>query len=438
MRAASRSRRTLSAGWRAARPASSGRWPRLARSRARHPLVPRGGRRRAGDVGRMKREGELPETLVLKTSVLLPCRTRRPHGRSRSSARDDQRLHGPLAGRARRAARSVLGAARRLRRGPGRPGRLRTLLRGAGDDPAAAPVYVKLGVRNAPNIYPAGLHLQELAGSSAASASAGPSSCCACCGSRHRSSSRAAAMTARDLGSRAVKERFDAIYTAALADILDTRGHRDQTLPPSIRPLAPGLRLAGPAYTVLGRPAETADHDDGASQGAAMLGEVPQGHVAVYACAQDVSAHLGELSVTSLKARGVAGCVLDGGCRDVRFILDEGFPSSPLRDAGGLDVALGARGDAGAGDDRTGPGRARRLGCRRRRRRRGRATGNRREGPRRGGSESCDRERDPRSRPRRRFATGPTSVTARSRPEVTGVRDESETRDSGHPCQRRV
>ena len=57
-----------------------------------------------------------------------------------------------------------------------------------------------------------------------------------------------------------------------------------------------------------------------------MLGDVPQGHVAVYACAQDVSAHLGELSVTSLKARGVAGCVLDGGCRDVRFILDEGFP----------------------------------------------------------------------------------------------------------------
>ena len=54
-----------------------------------------------------------------------------------------------------------------------------------------------------------------------------------------------------------------------------------------------------------------------------MLGDVPAGHVAVYACEQDVSAHLGELSVTSLKGRGVAGCVLDGGCRDVRFILDD-------------------------------------------------------------------------------------------------------------------
>jgi HEPN domain-containing protein len=28
---------------------------------------------------------------------------------------------------------------------------------------AAAPVYVKLGVRNSPNIYPVGLHLRELA-----------------------------------------------------------------------------------------------------------------------------------------------------------------------------------------------------------------------------------------------------------------------------------
>ena len=27
---------------------------------------------------------------------------------------------------------------------------------------AAAPVYVKLGLRNAPNIYPAGLHLEDM------------------------------------------------------------------------------------------------------------------------------------------------------------------------------------------------------------------------------------------------------------------------------------
>jgi len=123
-----------------------------------------------------------------------------------------------------------------------------------------------------------------------------------------------------------VRERFAAIYTAALADILDARGLRDQTLPPSIRPLAPGTTLAGEAFTVRGAPTQTVDHDPAIRKVLRMLGEVPAGHVAVYACAQDVSAHLGELSVTSLRARGVAGCVLDGGCRDVRFVLDEGFP----------------------------------------------------------------------------------------------------------------
>ena len=123
-----------------------------------------------------------------------------------------------------------------------------------------------------------------------------------------------------------MRERFAAIYTAALADILDARGHRDQTLPPSIRPLEPGMTLAGPAFTVQGRPAATIDYDAAIRKVLAMLGEVPSGQVAVYACAQDVSAHLGELSVTSLAARGVTGCVLDGGCRDTRFILDTGFP----------------------------------------------------------------------------------------------------------------
>ena len=41
-------------------------------------------------------------------------------------------------------------------------------------------------------------------------------------------------------GTTALRERFDAIYTAALADILDARGYRTQTLPPSIRPLNKG------------------------------------------------------------------------------------------------------------------------------------------------------------------------------------------------------
>ena len=127
-------------------------------------------------------------------------------------------------------------------------------------------------------------------------------------------------------GTAALRQRFEAIYTAALADILDTRGYRTQTLPPSIRPLERGMKVAGPAYTVRGKPSENAPYDASLRKVLQMLGEVPAGHVAVYACNQDVAAHLGELSVTSLAARDVAGCVLDGGCRDVGFIVELGFP----------------------------------------------------------------------------------------------------------------
>jgi regulator of RNase E activity RraA len=123
-----------------------------------------------------------------------------------------------------------------------------------------------------------------------------------------------------------VRDRFGAIYTAALADILDDNGFRAQTLPPSIRPLAPGTALAGPAFTVRGRPAPVASHDAALRRVLAMLGAVPAGHVAVYETNDRTSAQFGELSATSLASRGCAGAVIDGGTRDAELILREDFP----------------------------------------------------------------------------------------------------------------
>jgi regulator of RNase E activity RraA len=123
-----------------------------------------------------------------------------------------------------------------------------------------------------------------------------------------------------------MRDRFAALPSAALVDVLDEVGLREQTLPPSIRPLARGMRLAGQAFTVEGSPSTHDDWDGAIRKTLAMLGEVPSGHVAVYQCNQDRAAHFGELSATSLAARGVVGCVIDGGCRDVRRIEEEGFP----------------------------------------------------------------------------------------------------------------
>jgi 4-hydroxy-4-methyl-2-oxoglutarate aldolase len=133
-----------------------------------------------------------------------------------------------------------------------------------------------------------------------------------------------AALTETDLLER--RRRFDALYTGAVTDVLDRLGFRRQTLPAALVPLRAGSRLAGPAYPVRGEPRPDAAYDETIRRVLEMLGSVPPDHVPVYETNDTGSAHLGELSVTSLKSRGCAGAVIDGGCRDVAFILREDFP----------------------------------------------------------------------------------------------------------------
>ncbi len=47
-------------------------------------------------------------------------------------------------------------------------------------------------------------------------------------------------------------ERLAACYTGAVHDVLRMMGHDNIVLPPSIKAIAPGTRLAGPVWTVSG------------------------------------------------------------------------------------------------------------------------------------------------------------------------------------------
>jgi 4-hydroxy-4-methyl-2-oxoglutarate aldolase len=120
--------------------------------------------------------------------------------------------------------------------------------------------------------------------------------------------------------------RFRAMYTGALTDILDGLGLMNQTLSPELLPLRPGMTLCGPAFTIEGRPRTGIDYQESIVRILDMLGAVPAGHVSVYQTNDRSAAHLGELSVVSLMARGCAGAVIDGGCRDIGAILEEGLP----------------------------------------------------------------------------------------------------------------
>ncbi|HKE81272.1 MAG TPA: RraA family protein [Solirubrobacteraceae bacterium] len=128
------------------------------------------------------------------------------------------------------------------------------------------------------------------------------------------------------MGTAELASRFASVYTGALTDVLDRHGYLQQTLPHELAPLRPGTRLAGPVYPVLGRPRPGRDYDESIRVILDMLGSVPPGHVAVYQTNDNVAAHFGELSATSLAARGCAGAVIDGGTRDAEYILREDFP----------------------------------------------------------------------------------------------------------------
>ena len=116
------------------------------------------------------------------------------------------------------------------------------------------------------------------------------------------------------------------MYTAALTDVLDGLGRRRQTLPPEVVPLEPGRRLAGPAFAVEGRTNHAIDPEVSIRRILEMLGSVPGGHVAVYEPGDTTCAHFGELSATSLQVHGVAGVVINGGCRDVDLVRASGLP----------------------------------------------------------------------------------------------------------------
>ncbi|WOE75618.1 RraA family protein [Alterisphingorhabdus coralli] len=119
---------------------------------------------------------------------------------------------------------------------------------------------------------------------------------------------------------------FQRLPASIVHDMMRAQGLGQGVLPPTIRPIAEGSRLAGPAFTVSGRAVKDHDAHETLLAWTAMLSRVPAGHVLVMQPNDSIVAHMGELSAEALHLRGVLGAVIDGGCRDVERINAVGLP----------------------------------------------------------------------------------------------------------------
>ncbi|MGN9846496.1 RraA family protein [Nonomuraea sp. H19] len=124
-----------------------------------------------------------------------------------------------------------------------------------------------------------------------------------------------------------MNDRFLELSTAVVADALDELGCRDQTLSPGIAALSGGgSKMAGHAATVTVVAANRMPDRPYALQFEAV-DELRTGEVMVVQAPADTpAAFWGELISTRASARGCAGALVDGYCRDVEVVRAMGFP----------------------------------------------------------------------------------------------------------------
>ena len=121
-------------------------------------------------------------------------------------------------------------------------------------------------------------------------------------------------------------DRFAKLYTGAIVDSMDKLGYMQQTLPSRINGLTHDMTTAGIAYPVKGEPDPEADYDANIRRFLQMLSDAPEDSVVTYETNDEETAHIGELSATALAKGGCRGAVIDGGARDIEYILEQDFP----------------------------------------------------------------------------------------------------------------
>jgi len=138
-------------------------------------------------------------------------------------------------------------------------------------------------------------------------------------------------------------EVLSGLYTAVVADVLDSLGRRNQCLSADIRALTPARRLCGRVFTAL---AEVVDEEpeEPYKLGKEAIDTMNAGDVLVVEANHNrQAAFWGELLSTACLAKGVRGVVMSTCVRDLWKLNEMDFPvfgigATPADSKGRIDV----------------------------------------------------------------------------------------------------
>ncbi len=120
------------------------------------------------------------------------------------------------------------------------------------------------------------------------------------------------------------------LYAAAICDILDELGYRNQAMHQRLRPLLPDMRqcgFIGRARTLLWEEVDYINEDDPYKLEIEVMDSLRKNDVVIHSTdVNSTNAPWGELMSTIAKKKGVAGCVCDSQVRDCIKIIEMDFP----------------------------------------------------------------------------------------------------------------
>ena len=138
-------------------------------------------------------------------------------------------------------------------------------------------------------------------------------------------------------------KQLETLYTAVVADVLDSLGHRNQTLSADIKAMTPANKVCGRVFTAKAK-AVSAIPDEPYKLEIAAIDAMKPGDVLVVDAGHDRQcAFWGELLSTACQAKGVRGVVMSACTRDLWALNELEFPvfgigHTPADSKGRIDV----------------------------------------------------------------------------------------------------